>query len=699
MFFINWLKKLKKDRTLQVDIVTLFIFLFFTSSTINILYTYKKNYDSIIEFSSSTIYRTGTIILQKIENLIRSCEKTPFYINEIILKNEILSLQDEQINAYLQTVLKSEPDFTGLFVGETDGTFLSMANLHKTQQKTFATEPERALPPEAFFSIEEINKKSTIPSHSYRYVDKHFNTVANEKTQGIDYDPRTRPWYIGAEKSKGLFWTKIYTFYPTFEPGISVSLPFYDPQGQLLGVSGVDLSLLTISDFIKTQKIGKSGMTVIMDKDTGKILMPVEWEKDTKTSTSSYVLEKAFHLYMENNTESTTFDINGVTYLAGFRRFPLSEDSSWVVVMAAPLSDFFSGLLQTQKEVVLISILIFIVSVIFIIVFSRRISKPISTLALEIDKIKNLELTSSLRVQSNIREINILDSSIAAMRSAVISFTKYVPKEIVKPLIEQGKTITLGGEKKEIAILFTDIVGFTQIADSLSVEILTKLLEEYFDKLSRIIIGQKGTIDKYIGDSIMAFWGAPLDMEEPWSKACLTALLCQFHLKELNAARKQKDLPLFLTKIGIDTGSAFIGNIGTEERINYTAIGDAINTASRLQGLNNVYHTGILISERVQKHLKGQFLLRPIDSAYVKGKKDKINVFEIMASIGLEKETEATKEQITLCQLYTSAYDKYEQGNLSSALAEFKNIASLYPEDMPTRYMTEKIQEKILKGN
>lgn len=692
MLFTRWLEKIKKDRTLQVDIVTLFIFLFFTSSTINILYTYKKNYSSIIEFSSSTIYRTGTVILQKIENLISTCEKAPLYINEILSEEDSIFQQDTKVTEYLQVVLQSEPDFTGLFIGENDGSFISIANLKKTAQKTFATTPEKPLPVGTMYSVEKINRMSAIPTHTYTYYNDKFHILAQEQTDGIDYDPRKRPWYIGAMEKNNLYWTDMYSFYPTFEPGISVSIPFSNSKGQIIGASGVDLSLITISDFIKTQKIGKTGTTVILDKKTGKVLMPVRWQEENESSISPAVLDLSFKRFLAKNEDSATFDCNGETFLAGFRKFPLSEDAGWVVVMVAPLSDFFSGLLQTQKEVVLISILIFVVSVIFIVLLSRRISKPISTLALEIDKIKNLELSSTVRIQSNIREINILDSSIAAMRSAVSSFTKYVPKEVVKPLIKQGRPISLGGEKKELAILFTDIVEFTHIAEGLSPDKLMPLLEEYFDQLSRIILQNEGTIDKYIGDSIMAFWGAPVDVQDSWTKACLSALLCKHHLSKFNQDRKEKGLPVFLTKFGIDSGFAIVGNIGTEERINYTALGDSINTASRLQGLNKVYHTSILISERIYEHVKEHFLIRPIDFASVKGKKEKIKVYELIASKGLEKATEATASQIDLASLFTEGYMLYEKGVRKEALAQFQRITAIHPEDGPTKYMIEKIK-------
>ena len=170
-------------------------------------------------------------------------------------------------------------------------------------------------------------------------------------------------------------------------------------------------------------------------------------------------------------------------------------------------------------------------------------------------------------VKSQIEEIITLDKSITTMRSAVNSFGKYIPKEIIKSLVQQGQEIALGGERKNLVVLFSDIKDFTTISESLPVELLMPSLAAYFDVLSKIILASEGTIDKYIGDSIMAFWGAPQTVVDPVKKACLTALKCH---RACNLMPKENRLAVWTTRFGIHTGEVIVGNIGTNDRMNYT---------------------------------------------------------------------------------------------------------------------------------
>ena len=279
------------------------------------------------------------------------------------------------------------------------------------------------------------------------------------------------------------------------------------------------------------------------------------------------------------------------------------------------------------------------------------------------------------------------------MRSAIKSFSKYVPKEIVRQLIGKGQEITLTGEKKNITILFCDIVGFTPITEQIPVDLLMPLLAQYFDGMSRIILENEGTIDKYIGDSIMAFWGAPKDLDQPWTHACNAALSCQNFLKPLNAERIAKGDSPFITKFGIDTGMVIVGNIGTSQRMNYTAIGDPVNTAARLQTVNAIYHTTIIISENVYHHIKEDFLTRPLDLVSVKGKLSKVKIYELMAKNISDIDIVPTELQKALSKDFTAAYNEYEKGNMDKALSLFQELLKKFPEDEPTKIHIQKILE------
>jgi adenylate cyclase len=234
--------------------------------------------------------------------------------------------------------------------------------------------------------------------------------------------------------------------------------------------------------------------------------------------------------------------------------------------------------------------------------------------------------------------------------------------------------------------MFSDITEFTAISETIPIEKLMESLSAYFNTLSKVIIDAHGTIDKFIGDSVMAFWGAPQPVVDPVKWACLAALQAQ---RFCNIEAEERGLPLWKTRFGLHLGEVIVGNIGTSERMNYTVIGDVVNTASRLTGLNKQYQTSIIISQEMQKQIDGEFITRPLDFVAVKGKKNKLNIYEL---VGTSKgPLAATDRQLQLCGAFTQAYEKLQKGSTEEARTQFLHLSQLYPEDVPIKMMLERI--------
>ncbi|MCX6991192.1 MAG: cache domain-containing protein [Chlamydiae bacterium] len=682
----NWIRKLLSNRALQVDIVTIFLVLVSATSLCIISYTYSKNYQSIMDLSLSTIQRTSALVTEKIDCLIHDFEQVPGAASGLIQSRTDVSMNNRTLMTYMEGLVVTHPDITAFYVGTSDGTLLEIINLPVAEQTNFLSKPSVKLPSNCLYAIRLVDRSTPNPKETLYYFDKDFKGVTQEIISPVVFDSRSRPWYMGAQGTKGLFWTSIYLYDPTGEPGITVAQPLFNDKGEMIGAVGADLSLAFFSKFLNSQKVGISGRALILNNTSGDILLPIESQTNKNSNVSDVVIAKAYRNFIDSKQNNFLLTEDKTQYLAAITVFPIAVKNEWLVTVIAPLSDYFGEILATQKKIVLISVGIFLIASVFVVFFSKRISRPITTLAKEIDKIKHLELASTLRVHSNILEINTLDSSIAAMRSTITSFAKYVPKEIVRQLIGRGQEITLAGEKKNLTILFCDIVGFTPITEKIPVDLLMPLLAEYFDGMSRIILENEGTIDKYIGDSIMAFWGAPKELSKPWMHACDAALSCQSLLKTLNAERIAKGDPPFFTKFGIDTGMVIVGNIGTSERMNYTAIGDPVNTAARLQTVNATYHTSIIISENVYQHIKEDYLTRPLDVVTVKGKLSTIKIYEL-----IEKNTSPTELQKLLAKDFTAAYSEMELGNKDKALTLFQQLSQIFPEDEPTKIQIKKI--------
>ena len=269
------------------------------------------------------------------------------------------------------------------------------------------------------------------------------------------------------------------------------------------------------------------------------------------------------------------------------------------------------------------------------------------------------------------------------MRAA---FDKYMSSEVVEEIMRNPEAIKLGGEKKEISILFSDIAGFTTISEKMSPEDLVALLNRYLSAMTTIIkTTHRGNVNKYLGDGIMALFGAPLDDPKHASLACYAALDCQVELARLRQVWKQEGLPEIGARIGINSGPCIVGNMGSEERMEYTVTGDSVNLASRLEGASKYYDTLILIGQRTAELAKNDVEVREIDLLRVKGKKEPVVVFELLARKG-----QLDEQKRRVVDVYLEGLAAYKLRNFSTACARFSEAAALDPSDGPSRVYLER---------
>lgn len=211
------------------------------------------------------------------------------------------------------------------------------------------------------------------------------------------------------------------------------------------------------------------------------------------------------------------------------------------------------------------------------------------------------------------------------------AFSNYVSPDLVREIEKHPDKLVLGGEQREISILFSDIRGFTTVSESLTPPELVTLLNEYLSPMTRIVLEEKGTLDKFIGDAVMAIFNAPLDVPDHAGHACTAAVRMLEELKKLNIGFAERGMHTLDIGVGINTGPAVVGNMGADIRFDYTAIGDSVNLASRLEGLNKYYGSHILVSEDTRNQVtEGTFVFREVDRVKVKGKHLPIVMYELM---------------------------------------------------------------------
>jgi len=315
----------------------------------------------------------------------------------------------------------------------------------------------------------------------------------------------------------------------------------------------------------------------------------------------------------------------------------INED--WTAVSVVDEKTIYAPLTRNLWELVLIQLLTLLATSIVIFYVCRQLVKPLKAVVSTVSQLSNLESPSKqpkCLSASNIIEISQVSDAISKLSFAMDSFSRYLPREVVKSVLNSKQSARLGGEARELVMLFTDIRNFTTYSESNDAILVLDHLNEYMTALTSRILETSGTIDKYIGDSVMAFWGAPYSVEQPACKGCTAALAVQEETSRLNRewARQGIDLQFF-TRVGVNIGPVIVGNVGSEERFNYTVIGDPVNLASRLEGTNKIYGTGILVSQAIvdavtKEDSHHEFCFRLIDSVTVKGKNFSTDVYELV---------------------------------------------------------------------
>ena len=266
-------------------------------------------------------------------------------------------------------------------------------------------------------------------------------------------------------------------------------------------------------------------------------------------------------------------------------------------------------------------------------------------------------------------------------------FGKYVSPVVIDSLIKNPKMINLGGEKRNITIFFSDIRGFTSISEKLTPEELVHLLNEYLTEMTSIIIKDEGLVDKYMGDAIMAFWGAPLEQPNHAELACSSSLEMMEKLKELQKKWKDEGIPSFNIGIGLNSGNAIVGNMGSSSRFDYTAMGDNVNLASRTEGLNKIYGTNIIITENTQKVVKDKFETRKLDAVRVKGKKKPVLIYELISEKG-----KVSKKESDFIKLYEEGLKLYFDKKWKPAILCFEKALKI-KEDASSAEFIRRCQE------
>ncbi len=531
---------------------------------------------------------------------------------------------------------------------------------------------------------EIIDKQTPTPTHTILNFHNNGTLISATTSEQFSYLPLNSPWFMLAKKIKEPTWLNVYHYQDNNKYwGISVVTPVYNQDNLFIGAVSVNIRLDYLRRLIETIKLSANGYVFIVE-NTGRIItFPnlVQYNAPTLQNIENFPahpeVQQSFLEYKKNGTDKIIFDFDGNTYLAIYHPLYSFNHSQWLIGAVAPMTDFVGEALSVHFVTMVIAFTIFIIGLILLSFSITVVTKPLKEISVEIEKIKDFILDDTIPQETIIKEIQEIDDELIAMKKSLRSFQKYVPSTLVRQLIETGEVARLGGSKKTLAVLFSDIEKFTSIAEQMTPDLLTQQVSLYFDELTKIILRENGTIDKYIGDAIMAFWGAPQLIENPCYHAANAALLCVKRSNDLNTQWKKERKPEFITRMGIHMGDAIVGNLGSSERLNYTAIGDTINIANRLVSINKIYGTQIIISRIVYETLKNHFVMRKIDLVTLKGRVENNYIYELL---GFNKKS-LSFDFDHYTHVFDRAFQYYQQRQWSEALGLFSECLKIYPED------------------
>ena len=400
----------------------------------------------------------------------------------------------------------------------------------------------------------------------WRYFDHlgdEFLDIQFRVRENADYDPRTRAWFLESQASGKTVVSKVYVFSSLKKPGVTVSEQVHN----LPDISvGVDLSLSDLAGRTAALRPGKGGVVAVIDGN-GDVVAHPEPKKTVKLTANKDAIELVAATNIDDPLVRTairdsnasqqshrSFNLSGKDYISYFRPAAKGSIVNWNIVSVAVMAGW--------------------------------ITRPVVRLRRMADQITHLNFSEVEDFKTPFEEINRLQISMGHMKGALDTFLRFVPRDVVRELVQAGQAATIGGTKREVTLLFTDVEGFTTMTERMTPEEIMSQASEYFENLSFGIQSNRGTIDKFIGDAIMAIWNAPTEDAMHADNACRGALAAYHISEDLNGEFAAKSQSIMRTRFSLHTGDVLVGNVGARDRMQYTCLGSSVNLAARIEGLN-----------------------------------------------------------------------------------------------------------------
>ncbi len=554
-----------------------------------------------------------------------------------------------------------------------------------------------------------------------RLDDESFEIV--DSTTGVSHpihDFRSLPFFRSGMATRKPGWTQFYAFNNDLNRqnsrGITKFIPVKDPlnKDRFIGMLGLDINMEWVGEYLKNS-LAKSTVRSIafvlerrrngafnliadtehvldengLDIDGDGYIDPDELG-DEIVSATKMVIPKELTNDNESQAYYDTIKTKQGAFYATFLCPVPGQPPHWILCFLVCEQDLIAPAKNRLLVHLGITGVTIVVSLFLTTWIGFAIAKPIEDLSRTARNLGQLKLVREPPTKSVIHEVDELGNAIRSMHTGISSFLRYVPQDLLRRYMSSGQTATIDSELTEVTILFADVKDFTSLSEQIEPMILVRQLNEFLETISVCILEHNGTVDKYIGDAVMAFWNAPIRVPGHAREASSCVLEFSPRMAILQNKWISEGLTPMQIRVGLHTGEAIVGNLGSSVRLNYTIIGDAVNLASRLEGLNKAYSTSNLISETTRSMAGFEFLTRPVDIVAVKGKNAPIQVHELM-----NWAKKATEEEQELARQTSRAWDLYKNQTFKEAEAAYSNILKHYPHDGLAKTMLERCKDLL----
>jgi adenylate cyclase len=509
--------------------------------------------------------------------------------------------------------------------------------------------------------------------------------------ENTDYTVTDQEWYRTGIQADEPRWFDVTAHPVGLRPSIAYAGPI-DVYQKRQGVLAVIIEYTRLAQFLSQLSVGKSGAAFILGRDGTTIAAPDPDADEVNMQRSDQPLLPIAKGAMKQAGSSYDSDkkiARQVRLIAAGAAYAVSLTPlgfpGWTLATVIPEAEFLGPIETTIRHLLIgLAVLVLAAGMLSAWLARRVIATPLITVVDELKYVERFELDQVRRHHSRLAELENLSSAIADMAGGLAAFRKYIPADLVKMLVSEGIEPRPGGSIRTLTVLFADIAGFTGLSERLGDQIIP-LLSSYLDTMSHEVSAYGGTIDKFIGDAVMAFWGAPATNADHAIDACRTALACQRALRA-SGLTDDSGRPLRV-RIGVNSGDMLVGNIGSELRLNYTVIGDAVNVASRLEGANKEYGTEIIIGEETRRLAGDHIHVRELDRLMVYGRMGGLAIYELLGV------AERGAKPPTWVALYESGLAAYRARNFVGAMSFFQRLLAARASDQPARIMLERCSQ------